>query len=35
VVGGAALGSLMGWTWNLAVGVPVRPVPGDRYTHRP
>ena len=24
VVGGAALGSLMGWTWNLAVGVPVR-----------
>jgi undecaprenyl-diphosphatase len=24
VVGGAALGSLMGWTWNLAVGVPVK-----------
>jgi glycosyltransferase 2 family protein len=24
VLGGAALGSLMGWTWNLAVGVPVR-----------
>jgi membrane-associated phospholipid phosphatase len=23
VVGGAALGSLMGWSWNLAVGVPV------------
>ena len=45
VVGGAALGSLMGWTWNLAVGVPgrrrvgigapVRPDPGDQYTHRP
>ena len=24
VVGGAALGSLMGWAWNVAVGVPVR-----------
>jgi glycosyltransferase 2 family protein len=23
VVGGAALGSVMGWSWNLAVGVPV------------
>ena len=23
VIGGAALGSLMGWSWNFAVGVPV------------